>query len=343
MSEGENTPIDNNNDKDEDFEYLKQLDSIPNEANKLISPFIKRGKELNKIQPLISYYCYLYAAQLILESKLHLQNTEIANYIEILLNYIESIKKSIESNNLTEFLNDKEKSFKLILGFSLTIFNKSFDEINNHQASIQTVVNFKIFLNFIQVLNLWPDLYKINFENFHKQIKYAKFHSSRILKDIKLNKDPNDYITAQDESDLSILLNDESIDNSNNDINLPNTPSEISGDLNLPTAPVLIKGQKNSLGLPSTPNDDNDDKLSITPPPIPSKPSIPSIQSQAPIQSQQESKILSKQEVEKIWSQSDIISNAQRKAKFAISALNYDDIETAITELQGALSLLRGE
>lgn len=375
------------------------LGTIPQAATKLISPFIKRGKELHTAQPLISYYCYLYSAQLILESKLHLQDAEVADYIEILLNYIESIMKEINTNNLTEIINDKVKSFKLILSFSLSIFNKSFDEINMHTSSIKTVVNFKAFLDFIQVLNLWPDLYTQNLHDFHNQIKYAKFHSSRILKDIKANRDPNDYITPQDESELSQFISEPSKDdtsqlstlsptlssqyisdnkeaeesvNGNEDVRkeindtsilLPKPPSSIPGDLKLPTAPVLIKGQKNSLGLPTAPSDDDDDddhiynnnekenneqKAPVVPAKPPTIPSKPVIKYTAVNQTQDkqhilESKILSKKDVEEIWTKSDIMSNAQRKAKFAISALNYEDIETAITELQGALKLLRGE
>jgi len=36
----------------------------------------------------------------------------------------------------------------------------------------------------------------------------------------------------------------------------------------------------------------------------------------------------------------EIIAKAQKHAKWAISALNYDDVETAVKELRGALKLL---
>ncbi|GME84522.1 unnamed protein product [Ambrosiozyma monospora] len=52
---------------------------------------------------------------------------------------------------------------------------------------------------------------------------------------------------------------------------------------------------------------------------------------------------VTKQDVEQMMRNDEIISLAQKKAKFAISALNYEDVETAIKELQEALKLLKGE
>lgn len=355
------------------------VDVVPEEAVKLVGQFVKRGRELQDVQPLISYYCYLYAAQLILESKLHMETEGVALYIETLLNKIEENRKAIEENapKLAGILSDKEKSFKLVLSFSLSIFNRAFKDIEIHTASKGTVVSFMAFLNFIQVLNLWPEFYSLHADDLQRQIKYAKFHSNRILKAIKSNMDPNDYITPDDEEELLNLMQstegDDHVKHSedekedaettqieekgNVDTNaftsLPEAPKDIQGEITMPSAPVLIKGLKNSLGLPSTPefSDVSTTRETVPaenakPPTLPVKPGkatktpAPSTITHAPIV---ESKILSKEDVEKIWSKSEIISNAQRKAKFAISALNYEDIETAIKELQDALKLLRGE
>lgn len=349
------------------------VDNVPQAVQKLVGPFIKRGQELNHLQPLIAYYCYLYAAQLILESQLHLQDAQVAEYIEILLNTIEENRSIIESTSesLAGILKDKQKSYKLVMGFSLKIFNKCVTEIDGHVVNRGTVQSFLAFLNFIEVLKLWPELYEVDRETIQGQIKYAKFHTNRILKALKVGDDPNDYVTAQDEKELSELMNEEGAnqgvdqgifdtkEDSPNSFSLPEPPSDIPGDLNMPTAPVLIKGQKNSLGLPSAPESENVEspeqfpQSSPSPPSPPSAPVIPpkpvmkstnitttTTPVTAPVR---ESKVLSKEEVEQIWTKNDVITAAQRKAKFAISALNYEDIETAITELQGALKLLKGE
>jgi vacuolar protein sorting-associated protein VTA1 len=379
-------------------EEHESVDNVPTEATKLIGPFIKRGKELLNVQPLVSYYCYLYAAQLILESQLHLTQSSVATYIEVLLNAIEEFRKDLETTNesksasvTTEILTDKEKSFKLVLGFALSIFNNASKDIETHTASKRTVQSFMAFLDFIQVTQLWPEFYSGKQEQIHKQIKYAKFHSNRIMKAIKNGEDANDYITRTDEQELNTLLGEgeaeaeaevngnaeeehdkpddaeidaeisedrSSVDPVESDeLSLPSAPSKIEGEMKMPSTPVLIKGRKNDLGLPTAP-ESSVSAAAAAPTPVPAPPKIPEkpkvlskpiVAPKAPTTTTtlaspaEDGKVLSRADVEKIWTKEEVIANAQRKAKFAISALNYEDVETAIKELQEALRLLRGE
>lgn len=354
---------------------IPTLENVPAEAEKTIGPFIKRGREVATAQPLISYYCYLYAAQLILESKLHTQYTSVAEYIEVLLDTIEANRKSLEEGapKLAEILLDKEKSFKLVLGFTLSIFNKCASEIDQHMCSKKTVQGFMAFLNFIEILKLWPEIYETKKDELQKQIKYAKYHSNRVLKSLKNGEDPNDYVTENDKEMLDQLLQEQfegtqdGVQESPTDEiapTLPEPPSNApNNDIVLPTAPVLIKNHKNSLGLPAVPNE----SLSIQPaspdstrvshiPQLPPKPPKASSDDESPdiskssikrtpgkSQLAKDGKVMSREEVEELWTKEDIISSAQKKAKYAISALNYEDIETAIKELQEALKLLKGE
>ena len=375
-------------------EEHESVDNVPIEATKLIGPFIKRGKELLNVQPLVSYYCYLYSAQLILESQLHLTQSSVATYIEVLLNAIEEFRKDLETTNetksasvTTEILTDKEKSFKLVLGFALSIFNNASKDIETHTASKRTVQSFMAFLDFIQVTQLWPEFYSGKQEQIHKQIKYAKFHSNRIMKAIKNGEDANDYITRTDEQELNTLLGEgeadadaevkgdaeeehdklddaeisedrSSVDPVESDeLSLPSAPSKIEGEMKMPSTPVLIKGRKNDLGLPTAP-ESSVSPAAVAPTPVPAPPKIPEkpkvlskpiVAPKAPTTTTtlaspaEDGKVLTRADVEKIWTKEEVIANAQRKAKFAISALNYEDVETAIKELQEALRLLRGE
>lgn len=375
-------------------EEHESVDNVPIEATKLIGPFIKRGKELLNVQPLVSYYCYLYSAQLILESQLHLTQSSVATYIEVLLNAIEEFRKDLETTNetksasvTTEILTDKEKSFKLVLGFALSIFNNASKDIETHTASKRTVQSFMAFLDFIQVTQLWPKFYSGKQEQIHKQIKYAKFHSNRIMKAIKNGEDANDYITRTDEQELNTLLGEgeadadaevkgdaeeehDKLDDAEisedrssvdpvepDELSLPSAPSKIEGEMKMPSTPVLIKGRKNDLGLPTAP-ESSVSAAAVAPTPVPAPPKIPEkpkvlskpiVAPKAPTTTTtlaspaEDGKVLTRADVEKIWTKEEVIANAQRKAKFAISALNYEDVETAIKELQEALRLLRGE
>ncbi|GMM45611.1 Vta1 protein [Pichia kluyveri] len=342
------------------------ITDIPVSLKPLVGSYIQRAQELSNVQPLISYFCYLYAAQLIMESQLHLTDSNATIYIEVLLNTIEDERTEFQEKmpQFMDVLSDKEKSFKLILGFSLNIFKNAVNAVETHTVTKETAVSFKAFLTFIEVVKLWPDFYATESNEIHKHIKYAKFHATRILKALKNGTDINDYATADELKELEELegsentneeisdeINEEVSKEETNDsaVKLPTPPNDIKGELKMPSTPVLIKGRKNSLGLPTAPESD----IKPESPKLPEKPkstvqttiaapvivpSKPQVQSNPT-----SSKILTKEEVQTIWNKEEIISNAQRKAKFAISALNYEDIETAIKELQAALSLLRGE
>ncbi|KAH3661245.1 hypothetical protein OGAPHI_006652 [Ogataea philodendri] len=318
---------------------------------KLIAPFIKRSTELTAVQPTVAYLCKLYAAELILNNQLHLKAKDIETYALGLLDEIEKDKLALKETSEKSYnlINDPESSFKLVWGFATSIFNRSFNEIANHTASKKTVDNFKAALDFYQVLNLWPEQLDSRREELEKSKKYAKFHSMRILKALKNNQDPNDYVTPEEEREVGSWSQDQPQDDDDDDaVSLPEPPSEIRSpeksehaspvasppllpsapdsldeSLNLPAAPAIIKEEPNKLGMPKAPV-----KLP--------KPSPP--QAKAP-----EHPPLSKEDISEMIKTDEVISQAQKRAKFAISALNYEDVETAIKELQQALELLQGK
>lgn len=373
------------------------MSDIPEAVQKTVGPFVKRAMELHNVQPLVSYYCSLYAAQLILESKLHLQDENVAQYIEVLLTQVETDRKAIEEGapKVAELLIDKEKSFKLVLGFSMQILNKAVTDIDNHVATKRTVQSLMAFKDFVEITKLWPEFYQMQEKEITNQVKYAKYHSGRILKAFKNGEDPNDFVTESDEQELEKLLGKESSQLEGEEevgevevkedetqeiavdegLKFPEAPSTLPEEptLNLPATPALIKGQKNSLGLPTAPEFDSSLTSSLfaaaaataaasapsTPPAIPKKPQMqtdPVSVKPAPLKPvakiiatansiptpADNGTVMTKSQVEEIWKRDDIISKVQKRAKFAISALNYNDTETAINELQLALDMLRG-
>ncbi|GMF51225.1 unnamed protein product [[Candida] boidinii] len=87
-------------------------------------------------------------------------------------------------------------------------------------------------------------------------------------------------------------------------------------------------------------------KVSQGIPPRPSVSSFTDTKSLTTVPITQDSKTrtrhISKDEINKMMMNDEIIVQAQKRAKFAISALNYEDIPTAIKELEQALKLLKG-
>ncbi|KAG7819698.1 hypothetical protein KL928_002372 [Ogataea angusta] len=328
---------------------------------KIIEPFVKRAGELAGVQPSIAYLCKLYAAELILDNQLHQTSKEIEQYALQLLDEIEQEKAAIKesSSKSFEIINDPASSFKLVWGFATAIFDRSFKEIANHTATKKTVENFKAALDFYQVLNLWPEQLKDKRQQLDKYQKYAKFHATRILKAIKNGEDPNDYVTPEEEREVAGWDDADSQKPESPSLALPNPPSEINSPekspkdtpvetsppalpsapdsledtLNLPAAPAIIKEEPNKLGLPKTPA-----KVPDLPAPKPEPKPEPKSQPKTPAKP-----ALSKEDIQQMMQTDEIIAQAQKRARFAISALNYEDIETAIKELQLALELLRGK
>lgn len=332
--------------------------------------FLKRAAELQTVKPLAAYHCKLYAVQCILEKGAHLDDPAVGEQIGVFLNEIELLKPQLDQ----EIINDRQRAFDYMFGFASSVFKGGFNQIQAHSVTKSTILEFKAALDFLKVLNLWPDLVEEKKTEIDKMVKYSKFHLARILKAFKANEDPNDYITPDEETQLqtqafvpqeeeakeetSLLPNVPSDinENSNQDIqipftdaseiNLPKAPENIKGELALPTAPVLIKGQKNKLGLPTapglsqSPSPETEDEIVQKQTISISKPPPKPITKKSDLNTSN-GRVMTREEVEKVWKRDEVIAMAQKKAKFAIGALNYEDIETAVNELTQALNLLK--
>lgn len=143
------------------------------------------------------------------------------------------------------------------------------------------------------------------------------------------------------------------------DLSLPpfvdEEPSDTNGDFKLPGAPHFLPEDSpdndDSVKLPGAPKFLPDDDLShinksspihffaaekgekkspTTPAPAPQRPPVPSTHLH-----------VTKEELSSILDKTDQIAQIQKHAKFAISALNYEDIATAENELVKSLELLR--
>ncbi|ODV98003.1 hypothetical protein PACTADRAFT_47828 [Pachysolen tannophilus NRRL Y-2460] len=175
------------------------------------------------------------------------------------------------------------------------------------------------------------------------------------------------------ENDEEILLKKTSFINNqpnNKDFSLPQVPNfidkeedekkEIPNPPSLPNAPNFTdyqqsSGQNDHFSSPSPvshiptspsalPPTSTDEQPPHSPSVLPSV--LPSVSqtNKAPSSHQRKTSSSStKYNVDEIITQEQKISKAQKYCKFAVSALNYEDIETAIQELKNALNLLEKE
>ncbi|GMJ05060.1 extensin-like, homolog of mammalian LYST-INTERACTING PROTEIN5 [Hibiscus trionum] len=161
-----------------------------NEPAKLILPYLQRADELQKHDPLVAYYCRLYA----MEKGLKIPNgerTKTTNALLVsLMNQLEKDKKSVKLG--------PEDNLHLE-GFALNVFAKADKQDRAGRADLNTAKTFYAASIFFEIINqfgpLQPDL--------EQKQKYAAWKAADIRKALKEGRKPNSGPPNGDE-DLSI-------------------------------------------------------------------------------------------------------------------------------------------
>ncbi|KAK9464275.1 Vta1 like-domain-containing protein [Lipomyces arxii] len=295
--------------------------SLPNPppSLKFIQSFIVRAREMEKNDPVISYYCKYYAIEEALASKVHQTDAAAAEYVTELLDIIEKEKDRLKNQDT---VNDEVVAQAYVEKFATRIFAHADKDIINKTASKLTAMNFLAAATFLEILKLFgePD------KELLGQIKYCKFHATRILRTIAAGQDPNDY------EELAVEA------------------AEPATDLNLPTQNLSLNGTPSSPPAPSSPPPSFTSAPSLALQHTPSAPlasfspplaaDSPSSRSAPLAVNHEQHRQVSKIEVQQIVDDAERISTVKKHARFAISALDYDDTDTAIKELKTALALL---
>ncbi|CCH43377.1 Vacuolar protein sorting-associated protein [Wickerhamomyces ciferrii] len=344
---------------------------IPTELPKNLITFINRSKELEKADSIISYFCKLYTVEQILNQGLHQTNEKISTFALYLLDSIETFKND-SSNDVLDIINDKETSQIYIINFSDKIFNNSLNQIHQKKSGKSTALGFLASVNFYELLKLWneDDKKSIDQDEINKKIRYGKFHAARILKNLKKGEDPNEYDPpelnpVEDEDDDVVDEKEEvekkEVDSVTNDLNDEQKEQEEQDDLGLglPQVPKFIDDEpksdpspkpepKKSLSndtskesspnfqLPNPPNSKPEESTNLPTKPVVSSPS-PQVTKSTPTPAKSDT---TQSDINDWIKSGEIYQKAQKHAKFAISAMNYEDKDTAIKQLNDALELL---
>ncbi|ODQ80248.1 hypothetical protein BABINDRAFT_7707 [Babjeviella inositovora NRRL Y-12698] len=339
---------------------------IPLLLQKLIGPYIARSRELSHVDPVISYFCQLYAAETILEHGLHLTSNEVASYAAHILDDIEAVKAELgQVEAANSMLNDKLLAHAYVDAFAFKVFHKADTEVREQRSSKATVATFMSSTVFYTV----SGMFKVGDEaEIAAKVKYAKFHASRIMKAFREGRDPNDYKVETSEIRHTPELfdskaarpggresepEDDVPEAHENEHDFKAVGSGFARDVvNISHPESLISTFTDRPAQPAIPKflDSDDETVSVFPaaPTEPAKTVIPTF-----LESDEEEPIpvISKAEplgqpaqlknVKEILSLDEAITKAQKHSKYAISALNYEDVPTGIKELESALALLR--
>ena len=307
-----------------------------------IAPFLQRAKELESREPIVSYYCKLHAANLAISTQ-----SDNRQFLSDLLDDLEKTKSTLAGN---EQISNEIIGFSHVEAFALRVFNNSDNEDRNGQASKKTARGFFAASLFLEVLSVFGDLS----DDIRQKIKYAKFKAADILKALNEGKIPQPGAPGETAQDVQVPNTSEPV---------PETVSQQPPfDQEPPYDPYKPKIQ--------SPMNTYIDQPPIIPSPVTSKtieptqqptPYIAPLIQQPPqnphyiapviaqpphqvappitfIPTQNEYNIPG--DVDPFTIDHQTITNAQKAAKFAISALQYEDINSAVDHLKRAILLL---
>ncbi|KAJ1994229.1 hypothetical protein GGI25_003413 [Coemansia spiralis] len=154
---------------------MVDLKTVPEDLKQIL-PYIQRGQEIAKVDPIVSYFCKYYAARLAIASGS--TSPESQTYLAALLDQLE-MEKSQLSNN--ESMRDDSAASLHCSTFGLKIFAKADTEDRDGKASKTTARNFIVSSQFLQVIASFGELP----EDIAEKVKYAKWRAAEILKAIR--------------------------------------------------------------------------------------------------------------------------------------------------------------
>ncbi|PRT52879.1 Vacuolar protein sorting-associated protein VTA1 [Wickerhamiella sorbophila] len=334
------------------------LMSVPGSVS-FVKTTLLRAAELEQKDPIIAYFCKLYAVQQVLATKLHQSDEQVKQFATDLLGEIETAKESeaLSKPEALEIISNDEVGKAYATNFASSIFERAAKAVDERRATKATAQTFLAAVNFFDLQQIWeePD------EAVKQQIKYAKFQAARILRALKEGRDPTqeepqNQVEDQVEAKLEDGPQDEDSEPADSELQLPETPAE--NPISLPSTPAtppdvslpaIPDAQPNDLGLPRTPGAtpsvpfDYDappkkpDQTDFTQPQQAARSQAPAAPSAHPSKPAKHKAI----NMKSVMAEAATTTSAQKHAKYAISALNYDDIDTAVAELTKALEILR--
>ncbi|XP_062228789.1 protein HOMOLOG OF MAMMALIAN LYST-INTERACTING PROTEIN 5-like isoform X2 [Phragmites australis] len=147
------------------------------EPAKGLLPYLQRADELQKHEPLVAYYCRLYA----MEKGLRIpqkERTKITNSILVsLMNQLEKDKKSLTLGPDDHFH---------VEGFALNVFAKADKQDRAGRADINTAKTFYAASIFFEILNQFGELQP----DIEQKQKYAIWKAAEIRKALKEGRKP---------------------------------------------------------------------------------------------------------------------------------------------------------
>ncbi|KAI9139132.1 Vta1 like-domain-containing protein [Paraphysoderma sedebokerense] len=294
------------------------LPPVPQELS-FISPFLQRAAELQNREPILSYYCKFYAVRCAITDGPKNKSNEVKAFLGSLMDNLEQEKTALAGN---EAITNETVGMSHVENFALKIFLNADNEDRAGKASRKTAKTFLAASIFLELLKNFGDLEPETKE----KIKYSKWKAADIMKALKEGRQPTPGPPGEQQVD-EVNLNPQSGAPSSMD----QPPSSSIPQYGQPP-PQSDFEQQPSAPADFTPNFSADIPHIQTQPVQPIQPTMASTQFQSGPSSAVSNYSLNYDPA--------VMSQAQKHARYVISALEYDDVKTAVDNLKKALNLL---
>ncbi|PLB45119.1 DUF605-domain-containing protein [Aspergillus steynii IBT 23096] len=159
-----------------------------------IGRFAVRAAQLERVKPVIAYWCNFWIVNQIIEKGLH-SDDEVKLYTTNLVDKLETFK---EENPDNDTVTDAVAANAYVEEFGLEIFARAEATMRANKVTKQTADTFQAAATFLELCQIWhtpePEL--------AVKIKFAKYHALRIAKAIKAGEDPNETNPVIEEDNL---------------------------------------------------------------------------------------------------------------------------------------------
>ncbi|XP_026521976.1 vacuolar protein sorting-associated protein VTA1 homolog [Notechis scutatus] len=285
---------------------------------KTIQHFLRTAQELDKREPVVAYYCRLYAMQT--GMKIDSKNPECRKFLCKLMDQLEAMKKQLGDN---EAITQEIVGCAHVENYALKMFLYADNEDRAGQFHKNMIKSFYTASLLIDVLTVFGELTDENIQ--HR--KYARWKAAYIHNCLKNGETPQSGPIGMEEE----------LDDENEQASSPtpssqeSEPSSTFQSSDIPTNSYsgihIPPGAHAPANTPAeVPHSTGETSNTIQPTPQ----NVPLV----------DPSLYNVQPAGEIRLTAEDFSRAQKYCKFAGSALQYEDVNTAVQNLQKALKLL---
>ncbi|KAE8321269.1 Vta1 like-domain-containing protein [Aspergillus sergii] len=150
-----------------------------------IGRFAVRAAQLERVKPVVAYWCNFWIVNQIIEKGLHTSDDEVKLYTTELVDKLEKFKNENPDN---ETVTDAVAANAYVEQFGLEIFGRAEATMRANKVTKQTADTFQAAATFLELCQIWNHLEP----ETAAKIKFAKYHAVRIAKAIRAGEDPNE-------------------------------------------------------------------------------------------------------------------------------------------------------